>query len=345
MVSSAASTSTGLAQGEAAGRPEAGLLPLKLGEIGYRAPDEDLERGRVDSDSDESNENLPVRHPADRDAATTDVPLTPAPVADSQSDDAASTRPSVSKRGCKQYKILGGVTLPTFASFVAQILVLGGTIAAWVLAVKYFAMMDKNSGMSTTSGSLFIYVVFIMLLLAEIVFLDRRFYLLRAERYSFLHPGEILPSHTTALGIGISMSPWNRPPLPTYAAALSQGGMRGTGDVEDAAIAVPPPPAYGNTRNSRLLLTGFLRNSLRAQRPVSEHSQISEHEGERPLSYASQDPTWQEIQDAERAIQLEATLDKLETDAPQIASGHIEADVGLSSRSDSGQVSSFLAAR
>ncbi|KAF7980642.1 hypothetical protein HWV62_37452 [Athelia sp. TMB] len=303
MVSSAASTSTGLAQGEAAGRPEAGRLPSKLGEIGYRAPDADLERGRVDSDSDESNENLPARHPADRDAATTDVPLTPAPVADSQSDDAASTRPSVSKRGSKQYKILGGVTLPTFASFIAQILVLGGTIAAWVLAVKYFAMMDKNSGMSSTSGSLFIYVIFIMLLL---------------------------------VGIGMSMSPWNRPPLPTYAAALSQGGLRGTGDVEDVAIAIPPPPAYGNTRNSRLLLTGFLRNSLRAQRPVSEHSQISEHEGERPLSYASQDPTWQEIQDAERAIQLEATLDKLETDAPQIASGHIESDVGLSSRSDSG---------
>lgn len=339
-MASIASTSTRPVQGEVASTSQPGPLPLKLGEIGYREPDNDLERGRAEGH--ESVERLPSRHPADRDMATTEVPLTPAPVASEQADDSVSTRPSTRKRlGSKQYKILGGVTLRTFALFATQLLVLGGTIAAWVLSIKLFNSMAKHSGMpaSSGSGSVFIYVLFILLgligtfiplpmmqieftligrTITELIFIDRQFYHLRAERYSFIHPGEILPTHNNSgFGMSMGMAPWHRPPLPTYAAALAQGGLRGTGDVEDAAIALPPPPAYGNTRDSRLLLQGYLRSSLRAQRPVSEHSQMSEREGERPLSYASQDPGWQEIQDAERAIQLESTLTKLESDRPQ----------------------------
>lgn len=142
----------------------------------------------------------------------------------------------------------------------------------------------------------------------ELILLDRRIFRIRAERYSYLHPGELLPTTNASMGL----APWHRPPLPTYAAALAAGDVRGTGDVEDIAISIPPPPAYGNTRDSRMLLQGFLRNSLRAQRPVSQHTQTSECEGERPLSYASHDAQWQEIQDAERAINLEETLSQLE---------------------------------
>ncbi|KZP08697.1 hypothetical protein FIBSPDRAFT_256408 [Athelia psychrophila] len=326
-MASTASTSARPVQGEAISNSRPGPLPLKLGEIGYREPDEDLERGRVEGH--ESDESLPARHPADQDLATTEVPLTPAPVASEQTDDSVSTRPSMRKRlGSKQYKFLGGITLHTFALFVTQLLALGGTIAAWVLSIKIFNNMAKHSSMpdSAGSGSVFIYVIFVLLGLIEFIFLDRQFYHLRAERYSFLHPGEILPTHNhSGFGMSMGMAPWHRPPLPTYAAALTQGGPRGTGDVEDAAIAVPPPPAYGHTRDSRLLLQGYLRSSLRAQRPVSEHSQMSEREGERPLSYASQDPGWREIQDAERAIQLESALTKLESDAPQ---GPTRASIG-----------------
>jgi len=57
----------------------------------------------------------------------------------------------------------------------------------------------------------------------------------------------------------MGFAPWNRPQLPTYAAAL---GFRGTGDVEDEAIARPPPPAYGNTRDSTLLLLGSLPENI-----------------------------------------------------------------------------------
>lgn len=133
---------------------------------------------------------------------------------------------------------------------------------------------------------------------------------MRAQRYAYLHPGEVLPTaRRRGLGTttGIGIAPWNRPPLPTYARALQESGI-GTGDVEDNEIAIVPPPAYGNTRGSRLLLTGFLRESLRAQRPASMHTVASS----RPVSYASRDDDWEVIQDADRARQLEETLTTLE---------------------------------
>ena len=120
----------------------------------------------------------------------------------------------------------------------------------------------------------------------------------------------MLPTARRPSDASMGIAPWHRPPLPTYAASLAQSG-HGTGDVEDNIIAVHPPPAYGQTRNSRLLLTGFLRNSLRAQRPISEHSQMSQQD-DRPISYVSHDEQWQEIQDAERARKLEETLSTLE---------------------------------
>jgi len=119
----------------------------------------------------------------------------------------------------------------------------------------------------------------------------------------------------------MGFSPWNRPPLPTYAAALAQSGV-GTGDVEDHLIAAPPPPAYGNTRGSTFLLSGFLRDSLRAQRPVSAQTQASQinqpamvERSERPISYVSVDEDWEEVQNAERARRLEETLSTLERPA------------------------------
>ena len=126
----------------------------------------------------------------------------------------------------------------------------------------------------------------------------------------------------------MGFAPWNRPPLPTYAAALAQSGV-GTGDVEDNIIAIPPPPAYGNTRGSTLLLSGFLSDALRAQRPRSNGSVQSQpsqrssqrssrstrsnrDEEDRPKSYMSTDPEWEARCDADRALVLEETLARLE---------------------------------
>jgi hypothetical protein len=152
-----------------------------------------------------------------------------------------------------------------------------------------------------------------VVLFSQLLFLDRWTFTLRAERYAYLHPGGVLPTsrQSSPNDTRMGFAPWNRPPLPTYAATLAASGY-GTGDVEDHIIAAPAPPAYGNTRGSMLLLSGFLRDSLRAQRPRSERS-----DSERPKSYASRDDEWEEIRDAERAVKLEETLATLEDGTAQ----------------------------
>jgi hypothetical protein len=85
------------------------------------------------------------------------------------------------------------------------------------------------------------------------VFLERRIYRLRRERYE--RPGQVLPRHRHSLSSSYdnnSIAPWNRPSLPTYGAVLVQSGVA-TGDVEDNLIAIPPPPAYGHIRGSTLI--------------------------------------------------------------------------------------------
>jgi len=323
-------------------RPQAGPLPSKPGEIGYREdlPGQDLERGVEGEDGRSVVMPLPERHPADRDAheaaeTHTDVPLTPAAVASSASQTAAPSHDSSSTHSMGKRSIIkfltvrgrkipsyGGIRLTTFLLFIMQIILMGGTIAGWILTVERINQNNKNVTVTNTqdgsrsqigSGStIFIHVVFAVIFIGEIILFERRVYRLRAERYAYVHPGEILPSSRRPSNTSMGIAPWHRPPLPTYAAALAQSG-HGTGDVEDNVIAVPPPPAYGHTRDSRLLLSGFLRNSLRAQRPVSEHSQMSQ-QGDRPLSYVSNDEQWQEIQDAERARELEEALSTLETE-------------------------------
>jgi len=232
-----------------------------------------------------------------------------------------------------------GLRLTTLLACVCQCLAVAATIVGWYFTATRMGRSDSTpdnqppstdnentngqAGLNNTSSAIFIHVVFGVVTLVQLLFLERRIFRLRAQRYSYVHPGEILPSaRLRAMGDpSLAYSPWNRPPLPTYAAALAQSGV-GTGDVEDHLIAAPPPPAYGNTRGSTFLLSGFLRNSLRAERPASVHSTSSQRHmsqrSERPLSYKSVDEDWEEIQDAERARRLEETLARLEQPAPAI---------------------------
>jgi len=114
----------------------------------------------------------------------------------------------------------------------------------------------------------------------------------------------------------MAVAPWTRPPLPTYAAALASSGV-GTGDVEDVEIAQPPPPAYGQTRGSRLILAGFLRNSLRAQAHEYEEDRASttSERNDRPISFVSLDEDWEVRRDADRARRIEEALATLENPA------------------------------
>jgi hypothetical protein len=323
MASIASSSNSSPSTSQQESRQEAGPLPAKRGEIGY------VEGQDVEERSTSPDTALPARHPADRDApaTTSNSESSPTPsvtanhtIASPSTSTLVSTNNSTTKKRKrilnflkpKKVPAFGGLRLTTLLAAICQILLIGGCITGWILAAQRLAR-DQNGGLGPSSA-IFVHVLFGVTILGQLLFLERRIFRLRAERYTYLHPGQMLPSSRSMGGSdpSIAFSPWNRPPLPTYAAALAQSGV-GTGDVEDHLIAAPPPPAYGNTRGSTMLLAGYLRDSLRAQRPVSGHSQTSQLErGERPLSYVSRDEQWEEIQDAERARRLEETLARLE---------------------------------
>jgi len=353
MDSSGSSTASSSTAAAPESRPQAGPLPRKRGEIGWneelKSP-ADTEGGRSGTPT-----ALPERHPEDREAAAATDSTAPAsgsaatPASPSLTTLPASSTDSLSKKKRilgflhpKKVPSYGGLRLTTLLAFATQVILVAGTIVGWYFAVSRLSKMgpnpptsDPNSSSSSDQGqqqsfgngstAIFIHVVFGVVTLVQLLFIERRVFRLRAERYSYLHPGEILPSarRRQMADTSLGFSPWNRPPLPTYAAALAQSGV-GTGDVEDHLIAAPPPPAYGNTRGSTFLLSGFLRDSLRAQRPVSAQTTASQNNlttpmserSERPISYRSVDEEWEVVQNAERARQLEETLATLQRPVP-----------------------------
>jgi len=298
-------------------RSQAGPLPSKRGEIGYVEAN-----GReAESRSNRPEVVLPARHPADRDTPTpvagatagNSTPDLSTNTLSSSSSTLVSTAGSTAKQRIigflkpKKVPTYGGLLLTSIVLFISQVLFAAGTIVAWV----FTALIMTRRG-ADPSATYFIHILWGFALLCQIVFLERRIYRLRAERYNFHHPSEILPTSRNTgrrANRNIGFTPWNRPPLPTYAAALAQSGA-GTGDIDDHLIAIPPPPAYGNTRGSTMLLTGHLRDSLRVQRPLSGDSQVSQRDG-RPMSYVSNDERRQQTQDAERALRLHDTFSRL----------------------------------
>ncbi|KAI0069721.1 hypothetical protein K474DRAFT_1005622 [Panus rudis PR-1116 ss-1] len=337
VVTSEGSSSHGRSGSTEEVREQAGPLPIKRGELGYR---EDLQHAAEaqprENNSSQINVTLPARHPADTDTpAEPSASASPAPPtsssqtasgSDSSSTHSAGKRSLISKflkpNRVPKFK---GVSLTTLAIFAFQLLFLGGTIAGWVMVVKKVpSISGGSSGLGFNSTAIFVHVAFTIATLFQIIFLERNFFRIRAERYAHVHPGEILPrSRSPTRNPALALAPWNRPPLPTYAAALAQSGV-GTGDVEDNVIAVPPPPAYGNTRGSTLLLSGSISDELRTQRirervrelgrPVSRLSSLSgfSDRSSRPVSYRSHDSEWEHRVDANRALRLEETLARLE---------------------------------
>lgn len=304
-------------------RPQTEPLPRKRGEIGY-VEGEDTQ---VQYRSPSSDTVLPPRHPADRDheeGAATDVAqgssntyVPPNPVSTNSGDTSSiDSTPTLKRKGhylfrlFHKHKILG-VSLSTLSIFILLVGVLTGSVIGWVFAARLVrgAQNRQEGSRQMLSSFVLMHIVFGIATFAQLALLERRVFRIRAERYSHVHPGEMLPSYRRfpVSSDTIAFAPWNRPPLPTYAAALAQSG-RGTGDVEDNIIAQEPPPVYGNTRGSTFLLSGPL--GINVQRPPSVHSVSSM--AERPKSYVSRDEEWEIIQDAERARSLEHTLRRLE---------------------------------
>lgn len=102
----------------------------------------------------------------------------------------------------------------------------------------------------------------------------------------------------------------------------------GTGDVEDNRIAVAPPPAYGHTRGSTLLLAGFISADLQEQSRLariargerSSLATVASAESNqtsiksRPMSYVTVDSEWDARCDMSRATYLAETLGRLEAE-------------------------------
>lgn len=287
-------------------RIEVPPLPFKIGEIGYVENAE--ARTEVEPRADEFI-HMPARHPADRDTVTA-IPAIPAaaPSVASLQDPSARSQPKLNDQRIWNKRIFSGFRLGTFIVFVLHVFLFVLIVIGWAMAAA--ALSKSNSLLA--NATLFFHVVFALLCIFQFVFLVRRIYGLRVERYIFLHPGELLPSDRRNRPPILTFSPWNRPPLPTYAAAVAQSGIS-TGDVEDHLIAAPPPPAYGNTRGSRLLSSGLLRNSLLVQRPLSQQSSISQTQapGGLHLSYASRYEPRGETVEEERERRLEETLERL----------------------------------
>ncbi|KAI0315893.1 hypothetical protein OF83DRAFT_1129838 [Amylostereum chailletii] len=341
-----ASTSMAMSAVVESPRPQAGPLPRKRGEIGYVEEMHGAAMARMDSDVEANREPMleGQTHPADHMAAQGAAAAAAAAAG-------TSSTPSMKKR--KRISIqLAGVRLETILALFAQLLILAGTAVGWAFATMAInrQQRDTNDSLDTGAGSatgvnsqssvIFVHVAFGVVALAELVFLERRIFRVRAERYAYTHPGEMLPSSRHRhLNASMPMVPWQRPPLPTYAAALAQSGV-GTGDVEDSLIARTPPPAYGKTRGSTLVLQGYLNNNLRVQarqydedaRTISDEeanvgerrmSQLSQ--GPRPVSFRSMDSEWETIRDAERARRVEEALAAVaDPDAQRVHLSNVE---------------------
>jgi len=239
-----------------------------------------------------------------------------------------------------------GIELPTLIRLAFTIVILVGIIITWALTVVFVSKQSKsppprppgnngdqdgnddtpppnpgsNPPFSMTQNAIFIHAGFGILTLILLLLLERAVFIVRAERYAFKHPNA--NGHRRRIGVrgGVALAPWNRPPLPTYASAM---GYTGTGDVEDAQIAGPPPPEYGNTRGSTLLLSTYL-GGLQPERNVGDgenraHERVAGRRAdvevavpERAVSRTSRLSSLSIQEDAGRARRLEQALNALE---------------------------------
>lgn len=337
MATSLPIASTSMAANREESRRQASPLPVKRGEIGYSEDVHGAAMARMDNEIAASRPSAVMgeRHPADHlpspmPANLAGTPAGSAPTSATTPANASTNSLPTMKKPKRLLPTFGGVMLTTLLKLLFQLFVLAGTGVGWAFAVLALrkdgssADTDPQSGFGGTSTTIYIHVAFSVVSIAELIFLERTIFRVRAERYAYLHPGEMLPrGRGRYLDPSMPMAPWQRPSLPTYAAALAQSGVR-TGDVEDALIAQPPPPAYGKTRGSTLLLQGFFTaEHERRARVYDEEAQLQSisdsmvivDRPSRPVSYRSHlstDSEREERADIERARAVEQALAAME---------------------------------
>jgi hypothetical protein len=204
----AAATSAVLAEESG---PQAGPLPSKRGEIGFI---EGVHTQPPPSDQPVDQDTLPARHPADRppqlpssDEAEAPLPSGSSPV----SSDSSSTN-TVDKYPCRWRNKLPefmGIHSMTFLLIFVQLVALCRNYRRMDLrchGIGWPAQCPpppspagaQNLPPPDHSSNIFVNVAFAVVVIAQLIFLERRVYRVRAERYAFKHPGETLPRFASA---------------------------------------------------------------------------------------------------------------------------------------------------
>lgn len=226
--------------------PEAPPLPRKLGEIGY-APPAQSEPDMREVDLNEPS--LPARHPADRDHQD-ESPSSSNPPNPSSSVGTTTTDEESQPKKDRLWS-LGGIRIQTYLQLLFLLGLIAGTGGAWWYTVRHLqdsapTSTSQDQGNTTTnsyglSSTIFIHAAFSVVTFFELVFLERNIFQIRAERYMLKHGMSPQARRAAQRAATLGIAPWNRPPLPTYAAALAESG-RGTGDVEDNLSMLSPYP-------------------------------------------------------------------------------------------------------
>jgi len=278
---------------------QADPLPSKRGEIGY-----------IEVAEPSSTDTLSVRppnpHPDDRDSDDHSFvypdAVNPPPQPDSvRAEQSFSTASITKSHGILDLfkpegpPAFGGLRLYTLVILAMQLILLGVTVAVWVLVSKRISHIGQLTIIP-------FHIIFVILVLVQLILLERRLFRLHGERSNHVRPEDILPRHRSMprSSMILTLAPWNRPSLPTYAVALSESGV-GTGDVEDHHIPYLPPPAYGNTRESTLVLQNIPRAN---SGPESSTGRLQ--------SYVCGDEQRDLVQNADIARRLEETMNRLE---------------------------------
>lgn len=191
------------------------------------------------SEVDLNEPSLPARHPADRDHHDEDG-SPPSSNPPNPSSTAATPTNDESQPKKNRSWSFGGIRIWSILRLLSLLGLMGGTAGAWWYTIKHFEdsmSTNQDQGTSRTgslgwSSTIFVHAAFSVVALFEIIFFERNIFQIRAERYMFKHGMSPQARRDARRAATLGIAPWNRPPLPTYAAALAESG-HGTGDVED----------------------------------------------------------------------------------------------------------------
>lgn len=168
-------------------------------------------------------------------------------------------------RSTEPNKRLGGICNNTISRICYLVLIVGVLAAAWVLSVRAIEMSpdpnqngEQEGPGSSLSSTVFIHIVFAISTLALLITLYQTVLQVLAERRAFAHPHDVLPRYNTYEADSDNYAPLRTRMRPLWlSGTLREGRTAPAVDADVPAMVGPPPPAYGRTRGSTLLLKGL----------------------------------------------------------------------------------------